>query len=214
MKNKKVILFDLDGTLVDTDLLIIEAYVYMFKKYRPDYPLSLRELVTFLGPTLANTFPKYFKEDVDMLIKDYVNFTHLNQLKYATLYPNVIKTLTSLKEQGYILGVVTSKFYNSAKITLDSFNLTPFFEVIVSLNDVKNPKPDPEGILLAADKLKVSLDNIIYIGDNYSDFLAAKNAGVKVGLVDWSLRSPLSICTPDFTISRYNELGGKIKTYE
>ena len=68
MKKFKVVLFDVDGTLIDTDQLIINSYKELFRRFRPDYKLTKDEEISFLGPTLASMFPKYFNEDFNSLI--------------------------------------------------------------------------------------------------------------------------------------------------
>ena len=74
---KKAILFDLDGTLLNTDLLIKKSFIHTFKKYKPDYTLSEEELLSFLGPSLKNTFSRYVENNqVDELIQYYRDYNH------------------------------------------------------------------------------------------------------------------------------------------
>ena len=76
---KKAIIFDLDGTLLNTDLLIKKSFIHTFKKYKPGYTLREEELLSFLGPSLKNTFSRYVEEDqVDELIQYYDNQTEYN----------------------------------------------------------------------------------------------------------------------------------------
>ena len=73
------VIFDLDGTLLNTNLLIKKSFIHTFKKYKPGYTLSEEELLSFLGPSLKNTFSRYVEEDqVDELIQYYDNQTEYN----------------------------------------------------------------------------------------------------------------------------------------
>lgn len=206
MKKYKAIFFDLDGTLVDTDVLIIQTYLYMFKKYRPDYKPSLSELISFLGPTLKSQFPKYFKEDLDLLIKDYVSYSHDHHPDYVRIYDGVVETLNKLKKDGYKLGVITSKFKDSMMTTLNLFDLAHLFDVFITLNDVNNPKPDPEGINKAIKIVNVISEEILYVGDNITDYQAAMSANVDFALVSWSVNDAKNKVNPTYLINSYQEL--------
>ena len=72
----KAILFDCDGTLLDTKLSIFYGIEYLFKKYRPDYKYSQEELDYFLGPALTQSLPKYFDQEVYGLINEYRSMSH------------------------------------------------------------------------------------------------------------------------------------------
>ena len=179
------ILFDLDGTVLNTDLLIKKSFIHVFEKYKPGYQLSEEELLAFLGPSLHESFARYFDQSlIEELIDYYREFNHAKHEDYVTMYPYVKETLGILKQQGYPLAVVTTKFKIAALIGLDLFDLTKYFDVIVGLDDVECTKPDPEGILVAMEKLHVS--KAIMIGDNVTDIMAGKNAGVDTIAVKWS----------------------------
>ena len=66
MNKFELVLFDLDGTLIDTDKLIFMSYRHVFNKYRPDYKLTFEEVISFLGPTLMDTFKVYFPNEIMM----------------------------------------------------------------------------------------------------------------------------------------------------
>ena len=74
---KKAIIFDLDGTLLNTDLLIKKSFIHTFKKYKPGYTLSEEELLSFLGPSLKNTFSRYVEEDQVHIMKIMSQFIHM-----------------------------------------------------------------------------------------------------------------------------------------
>ena len=204
-KNIKAILFDVDGTLIDTDTIIIESYREVFKKLRPEYKLTEKEELSFLGPTLISMFAKYFKEDFETCRHIYHTYFMENMLKIANVYDGAIDLLTYLKKKGYKLGVVTSRLRFSALEVLEKFNLLSYFDIIVGLDDVVNPKPDPEGIKKAMNELNVNISETIYIGDNKSDLLAGQSANLKTGLVTWSKGRNNTLENADFFIDNYHE---------
>ena len=95
------IVFDLDGTLLNTDDLVINSYREVFKTYRPDYKLSKEEEISFLGPTLKSMFLKYFNNDMDDLLNTYHDYARKHTLEQAKLYPYAEEILIYLREKGY-----------------------------------------------------------------------------------------------------------------
>ena len=209
---KKAIIFDLDGTLLNTDLLIKKSFIHTFKKYKPGYTLSEEELLSFLGPSLKNTFSRYVEEDqVDELIQYYREYNQAHHEDYVTIYPYVEEMLKYLKAQDFPLAVVTTKYKKAAILGLNLFNITPYFDVIIGENDVKHSKPDPEGILCALKKL--NCQEGYYVGDNVTDIQAGKNAGIKTVGVKWSPKGYALIEKehPDLLINDYQEYKGERK---
>ncbi len=149
MKKDCVVIFDLDGTLLNTDELIKRSFEYVFKRYRPDYTLSEEEYLSFLGPKLRDSFARYFPEEMlDELVDCYRDYNHVHHEDFVTVYPSVIETLVYLKKQGYPLAVLTTKFYEAALIGLDLFDMTKYFDMIIGSNQIEKGKPDPLGIHL------------------------------------------------------------------
>ena len=212
---KKAIIFDLDGTLLNTDLLIKKSFIHTFKKYKPGYTLSEKELLSFLGPSLKNTFSRYFpKEMINEIIDYYREYNHDHHQDYVTIYPYVEEMLEYLKKQAFPLAVVTTKYKEAAYLGLDLFNITSYFDLVIGENDVKHSKPDPEGILLALKQLHCQTG--YYIGDNVTDIQAGKRAGVKTIGVKWSPKGYDLIQkeNPDLLINNYQELIDYIKEKE
>lgn len=205
-KEIKAFLFDLDGTLIDTDALIIGSYEAAFKTFRPDYKLTEEEKCAFLGPTLKSMFAKYFKEDFETVLKVYRSFTNSHAKELVTIYPNAIEAIKYLKSKGYIVGIITSRFTSSAEFMIDELSLNGVFDFLIGLDDVKNPKPDPEGINIILNRYNLKPNQAIYVGDNLSDYLAGKNAGVYTSLVSWSRGRNNRELNPDLLIENYSLL--------
>ena len=174
-RRKPAIIFDLDGTLVDTKALIFASFRHTFKKYLPEHTLTDEELHSFLGPTLKESFLRYFDaEKVDEIIAYYRAFNHAHHDEYVTEIPHVKETLAYLKEHDYPLAVMSNKLSDIVKMGLAQFDLEAYFEVILGGEEISEPKPSPVGILEACEKLHVPHDDVIYIGDSPTDIQACK----------------------------------------
>lgn len=207
MKQDFAVIFDLDGTLLNTDLLIYKSYQHVFQKYKPGYVLSDEELLSFLGPTLKTTFERYFDASmIDELIEYYREFNHAHHEDYVTIYPTVKETLEQLKQRGYPLGVVTTKYSVAARIGLDLFDITQYFDIVLGMDQVEHVKPDPEGILKVMTETNCS--KAVYVGDNTSDIQAGQNAGVYTVGVKWTPKGTEAIeaMHPDLMIDEMKDL--------
>ena len=201
------VIFDLDGTVINTDSLIFETFRYVFDKYLPGHELTREELHSFLGPSLRTSFSRYFERGiVEECVRDYRRYNHEIHEKYVTIYPGVEKTLARLKEKGYPLAIVTTKFRESAYLGLDLFGLSQYFDIVIGSDQVSKPKPDPEGINYVLDKLERSKG--IYVGDNDTDILAAKNAKIVSVGVKWSPKGYVHIeqAGADYLIDSFDQI--------
>ncbi|WP_425436001.1 prolipoprotein diacylglyceryl transferase [Massilicoli timonensis] len=177
-KEKPVVLFDLDGTLVDTKELIFQSFRHVFAQYKPDHTLSEEELQSFLGPTLKQSFARYFDVSMsDELIACYREYNHREHDRYVKEFAGVKETLDYLRSNGYAMAVVSNKTKHTVAMGLEKFGLEEYFPVIIGCEEIKEPKPDPSGILEACKALYRGHDNVIYVGDSASDVQAAKNMG-------------------------------------
>lgn len=183
----KAILFDFDGTLVDTSKAIFMGYRHLFETFRPDYNVTPKEYDSFLGPALKDVFPKYFKEDMDTLLKEYrlasdkyINADHIK------LFDGVEGTLRTLKNRGIKLAIVTSRQSHSAKKVLEPFNILELFDVVLGCDSVVQVKPAAEPYLKALDELKVSVDEAIMVGDHPADVMGSSLLNIYSIGVNWS----------------------------
>lgn len=207
MKQDFVVIFDLDGTLLNTDLLIKKSFEYVFHKYKPGYVLSEEEYLSFLGPTLMDSFRRYFPENmIDELVECYREYNHAHHEDYVTIYPTVKDTLEYLKRNDYPMAVVTTKYSKAAFIGLDLFDIHKYFDVVVGMDHVGQVKPHPEGILKVLEQTYCHKG--VMIGDNKSDILAGKNAGIYTIGVNWSPKgtSEMEALKPDMMIDEMSDI--------
>lgn len=180
------ILFDLDGTLLDTNELIQKSFEYTFEYF--GYSFTKEEILQFNGPPLMETFSKVNPDLAEEMVKVYRKHNHENHEKYVKLFPNVKETLDVLKENGKKLAIVTAKMRSGVELGLQLTKIKQYFDAIVTIDDVKNPKPHPEPVLKAMSELDVEKDESIMVGDNYHDIESGKNAGIKTVGVAWSVK--------------------------
>lgn len=180
------ILFDLDGTLLDTNELIQKSFEYTFEYF--GYSFTKEEILQFNGPPLMETFSKVNPDLAEEMVKVYRKHNHENHEKYVKLFPNVKETLDVLKENGKKLAIVTAKMRSGVELGLQLTKIKQYFDAIVTIDDVKNPKPHPEPVLKAMSELNVEKDESIMVGDNYHDIESGKNAGIKTVGVAWSVK--------------------------
>lgn len=202
----RTVLFDLDGTLINTNELIYASFAYTFKQFNLTF--TNEELKSFNGPPLIDTFNKVNPEQAEAMFDTYRehNFTHHDE--YVEVYPHVLETIKRLKEANIPLGIVTTKMRDGAMKGLDLMELTPYFDTIITLNEVTHAKPHPEPVLKAMKNLHAKPASTLMIGDNYHDIKAGKRAGVKTAGVVWADkgREYLESYQPNYMIEDMRDL--------
>lgn len=201
------LLFDLDGTLIDTNELIIASFLHTFDHYYPGQ-YSREDVYPFIGPSLAETFGGLDPHRKDEMIAFYREHNFANHDLLVREYEGVYDTIDLLKKSGYKVGIVTTKMRNAVKMGLIKGRLDSFFDVVVTLDDVKMPKPDPEPIQLALNMIGSVPSETIMVGDNSHDILAGKNAGTKTAGVAWTIkgREYLEQFNPDYMLENMRDL--------
>ena len=210
MNKYKVLLFDLDGTLCDTDEMIVQTMQAIYKEFKPVKERNREELYYFSGPpirdTLANEFPD---QDPDYMYDVFKKVSKGFYKDYVYPYKDEIEILTALKEKDYRLGVVTNKGLPLTIYSLEICHIESLFDVIISADDVAIPKPDPTGINKALEKLGIkNKEEVLYIGDNDIDYVTASNAGVDTLLVTWGPRTINVLDKAKYLAKSYNDIGG------
>lgn len=183
MKSFDGVIFDVDGTLTSTNELIFAAFNFIAKKYL-DKTFTNEQIMKLFGPPEDVILRELCGDNFESAQKDYYEFYSDNH-QLASIYPGIIELLENLKSKNIFLSVYTGKGRKAALITLDKLNISGYFDMIVTGDDVENHKPHPEGILVFLNKFNLKKERVLMIGDAPSDIKAAKSAGVKVASVLW-----------------------------
>jgi phosphatidylglycerol:prolipoprotein diacylglycerol transferase len=170
------VIFDLDGTLLDTKSLIDHSFIYTFQHYFPSLNITKEELDSFFGPTLEDTFSRYTKDKklINEMINYYRVYNKEHHDEFVKAFPGAKGLLRALHYKGYKVCVVSSKIKNMVEYGLMHNGMLKYVDYIIGEGQII-PKPNPEGIIRAMDHFKFS-KNAIYIGDNPSDINAGINA--------------------------------------
>ncbi len=180
----KAVIFDIDGVLLDSQPANTK-YIQDFITSE-GYPTpSVEETIRHTHLNIKDMVRQFTKETDEEKIHDLwgkaVVFPYNSDL--LKIPSGAHETVEALKEK-YSLGIVTNRLQNHTDIFFQKYGLPDDFTVVVTMSDITNPKPDPEPILLAIEKLGVLPEEAVYIGDTWSDLKAAKSAGAKFIMVN------------------------------
>jgi phosphoglycolate phosphatase len=218
--DKKVILFDLDGTLVDSAPDLALAVNHMLQSLGREIfdHETIRSWVGNGAQTLVKRAlsgssiiddkidPVLFEEALDI----FLNFYAQNLCVCTVTYPNVQTTLRSLKSKDYRLVLVTNKPYDFIQPLLEGLDLTDLFELCLGGDSLAKRKPDPMPLLHVCESLDVCVTKCLMIGDSKNDIVAANAAkmqsiGVSYG---YNYGEDISIYEPDSVVHDFNEIMG------
>lgn len=208
----KALLFDFDGTLLNTNELIIQTFMHVLNERFPGQ-FSPKDCLKFIGPSLKQTFNDIAPGEEEALIAKYRawNIEHHDEL--VSQYPDVVSTLEQLKAQGILLAIVSTKRNDTIDRGLSILGAAHLFDVRIGTDDVKNVKPDPEPVLLALERLGIDKDDAIMIGDNSHDIEAGHRAGVRAAGVAWAIKGEayLQQYQPEYILHHMTDLMDIVK---
>lgn len=207
MKNITTLLFDLDGTLINTNELIVQSFLHTLNHYFPNQ-YEREDVYPFMGPPLIDTFEALDKERTKEMVDHYRAFNHEKHDALVTEFEGVYETIRTLHENGFKMAIVSTKIHETVLKGLKLTNLDPFFDVVIGLDDVEHAKPHPEPVQKALAALGSKPEEAIMVGDNYHDIEGGKNAGVQTAGVAWSLkgRDFLNMYDPDYMLESMADL--------
>lgn len=204
---KKGIIFDVDGTLLDTYNLIEKTYIKVLGEYAPEYIYTKESLKNFFGPALEDTFREVTKDEerVKFLVEKYHEYNRKYHYEYLKIFPHVKDTLKKLKEDGHKMAVCSNKAISAIELGFEIMGIREYFDCIIGLEKVVNPKPNPEGIYKIMDEIG---NDVIMVGDTQFDIITANNAHIESVACLYALtkKEDFKDVNPTYYINDFSEI--------
>lgn len=181
----RCVVFDMDGTLTETNRLIFDSFNFIVKKYR-GHTMPDHEITALFGPPEEGALARIVDESqLEAAMKEYLEFYRNNHGSLARLIPGMKDVLDDIREKGRYLALFTGKGTHTTSITLEEFGLTEYFDLVVTGNDVREHKPSAEGLRKILRHFHLKPEEVLMVGDAVADVKAAKEAGIPIAAVLW-----------------------------
>lgn len=203
-----VVLFDLDGTLVDTNHLIVRSFQHTLRE-KLGLEVSGADLYQYFGEPLVTTMGRFAPGRAEELTDFYRVFNLANHDALIREFEGVREAVATLRQAGVKLAVVTSKKRDLALRGLRVSGLEPLFDAVVGMDETEKHKPNPEPALLALERLGATAGrHVLMVGDSHFDMMCGKNAGLGTAAVAWTVqaREVLDATQPDHWIETPSDL--------
>lgn len=197
----KALLFDLDGTLLDSvDDLTVAINNTLMSKALPTIARS--DVALFIGKGARVLVQRALTKAcgrapgeklIDEVLPRYLQEMKLAEGTQTKQIPTVPEALARLQKAGFKMAIVTNKPANVARKLVTQFNLLDFFETVIGAGDVDTIKPDPKMLIEAAHRMGVGIEDCVMIGDSMNDSFAAKNARISALLVKTGYNEGIAI---------------------
>lgn len=206
----KGLIFDFDGTILDTEYPEFAVWQEIFKSYNAD--LHLMEWAKTLGSSNAEFDPIYHLEQrADRSFNADEIFTHRNDkvlqiILQQPLLPGVMSYLTDAKKRGLRVGIASSSNGQWVHGHLERLGLISYFDVIVTASDVQHVKPEPDLFFLVLDKMGIKSDEAIVLEDSPNGIIAARRAGLRCVAIPNEISKHLDLSQADMIINSLEEI--------
>ncbi|MDQ2755393.1 MAG: HAD-IA family hydrolase [Actinomycetota bacterium] len=204
---RPVVVFDLDGTLVDTIDLILASYQHAFRTVLGQE--QDEQLIRgWIGQPLIRNMREQWPERADELFATYVSWNRAHTAELIRSYAGVTDVLADLAAAGVQVAVATSKLREAAQVCADLVGVTAHMQVLIALEDTEEHKPHPAPLLAALARLGARPDGAVYVGDAVVDVEAAQAAGMRSVAVTWGAasRADLEAARPDRLVDSAQQL--------
>ena len=219
LENKELIIFDFDGTLIDSAPDLSDSINYMLEKLEKN-TYSEKIIRTWVGNGASVLIKralcgdilvddnKFDNELFEKASKYFFEYYSKNFANKTTLYNNVENTLKYLYEKGYKLAIATNKPDEYIKPILDRFNLTHYFSIYIGANSVEKKKPHPMMLLKICNDLDILVENSVMVGDSKNDILAAEKSNIDSIAVGYGYNydEDISIYNPTISIEEFKSI--------
>jgi pyrophosphatase PpaX len=205
-----VVLFDLDGTLIDTFELIYQSYRHLVQK-RLGCDITREEVLPYIGTPLRrqfmNQFPSETDESLDRMVDEFMAFQYSIYRDHLRAFPGAVEALAGLKGLGVLTGVVTSRRRESTELYTRELGLRDHLDVVVAMEDTEAHKPGPEPVLKALAYLGMAPSGALVVGDAEFDILSGQRAGTDTGFALWGPNDPSRLpVKPTYLLKSPNDL--------
>lgn len=209
MAGYSTVLFDLDGTLIDSTELIMSSFRHTMRTHLGTIP-SEAEWREGFGTPLRPQLARFARDaaEVDAMVETYRVYQRAHHDRLVTVFPGVPHVMAWLRERQVHLGIVTSKNRAGTLHGLRHCGLAEYFEVVVTADDVTRHKPDPAPVIEALVRLDRSPGGAVFIGDSPFDCRAGRAAGVSTAVALWGpfARAALEAHQPDHWLERPEQI--------
>jgi pyrophosphatase PpaX len=197
----QTVLFDLDGTLIDSIRLILDSYHHTLAAHGVP-PRTDEDWLRGVGTPLSVQFAEW-RDDLgklEAMVATYRAYNLANHDRMVTVYPGVVAAVEAIRAGGRRTGLVTSKNRQGALRGLTLVRLEAMMDVLVCADEVTNPKPHPEPVEKAVALLGADPATTVYVGDSIHDMMSGRAAGVRTAAALWGPfgREHLELATPDY----------------
>lgn len=207
----RAVLYDFDGTLADSTELIMRSYRHTMTAHLGECPPDERWLEGF-GTPLRTQIERFARSpaEVTAMLDTYRDFQALHHDDLLRPFPGVVEVVRALAERGVALAIVTSKHRESTLRGMGLCGILDHFAEIVTPEDVTHPKPHPEPVLHAMERLGVEPAETLFVGDSPHDMAAGRAAGALTAAALWGPfpRAALEAERPDFWLRGQGEVLG------
>ena len=208
----KLILFDLDGTLVDTKEDITTALNYALKRYGIQ-EITVQDTVKMVGEGITRLIEKVLGDEKlgmrDEIIRRFIEYYSEHLADYSREYPSVRVTLDQLSS--YKKAVISNKRESLSEELLNKLDLLKYFNLIVGSDTTSERKPSPVPVLYVMEKLDIKKEESILVGDSSYDIESGKKAGIKTVAVTYGYRERKYLRDADYMIDSLKDLADVIK---
>ncbi|BCB95621.1 phosphoglycolate phosphatase [Dissulfurispira thermophila] len=212
----KLIIFDLDGTIIDSSIDITNAINYAIEPYGIK-PITVQETISLVGEGITRLIEKIIvgsqssenreqtrKIDRDILVERFLAYYSAHLVDKTTIYPRVRETLKTLRD--YKKAVISNKREVLSTKILHALGLLEYLDIVVGSDTTPERKPSPVPILYVLSKLNIKTEETVIVGDSNFDIEAGKAAGIKTIAVTYGYRTVDLLNGADFIIDRMDEL--------
>jgi pyrophosphatase PpaX len=214
--SKLAVLFDLDGTLIDSIDLLLESMEAAFaeRNRRP----TRAQWVSGIGTPLRTQLREWCDSDteVDALVDRYRTYQDAHLERLTSLYPDVLAMLTWVRSAGHATGLVTSKGRGMTDRSLRHVGIDGLFDTIVTYEETTRHKPLPDPVHLALTRLAMPADRGLFVGDSPHDMHSGSAAGVRTAAAQWGpfSREELAPSNPTYWLPRIADLPGIVTGFD